>query len=249
MRILLFAERNTKEILRDPINLLFGLGFPLILLVLLSIIDASIPAEANNTMFAIENLAPGLAMFGTAFMALFAGMLLAKDRTSSFLTRLFTSPMTSLDFIAGYTLPLLVMALAQAAITLLAASFWGLELTVNFLFAIGVTALTSLLFVGFGLLFGSLLNDRAVGSVCGALLTNVAGWFSGIFIPISLIGGVFKIIAEILPFYHSVQAIQAALEGDFGKLLPHLTVVLGYSIVIFVLAVIAFRRKMSSDTV
>ena len=247
MKTILFAKRNMKEILRDPINLFFGLGFPLILLVLLSVINASIPPEANNTMLSIENLAPGLAMCGTAFRALFTGMLLSKDRTSSFLMRLFASPMTSLDFILGYTLPMLVMALAQAAITLLASCIVGLELTANLLLAIVVTTLTSLLFVGFGLLFGSLFNEKAVSGICGPLLTNVAVWLSGVFIPINLIGGAFKKVADILPFYHSVQAIQAVLTGDFREMLPHLIIVLGYTSVIFILAIIAFRHKMSGD--
>ena len=247
MKTILFAKRNMKEILRDPINLFFGLGFPLILLVLLSVINASSPPEANNTMFSIENRAPGLAMFGTAFMALFTGMLLSKDRTSSFLMRLFASPMTSLDFILGYTLPMLVMALAQAAITLLASCIVGLELTANLLLAIVVTTLTSLLFVGFGLLFGSLFNEKAVSGICGPLLTNVAVWLSGVFIPINLIGGAFKKVADILPFYHSVQAIQAVLTGDFREMLPPLIIVLGYTSVIFILAIIAFRHKMSGD--
>lgn len=249
MRIALFAKRNTKEILRDTTNLFFGLGFPLILLVLLSVINATIPAEANNTMFSIENLAPGLAMFGTAFMALFSGMLLSKDRTSSFLMRLFASPMTSLDFILGYTLPLFVMALAQATITLFASCLAGLELTVNLLPAILVTALSSLLFVGFGLLFGSLMNEKAVGGICGAALTNVAGWLSGVFIPLDLIGGAFKNVADILPFYHSVQAIKATLRGDFAELMPHFGIVLAYTVVVFVLAVIAFQRKMNGNKV
>ena len=182
MRMVLFAKRNIKEILRDPVNLFFSLGFPLVLLVLLSIINSAIPPEAKNTMFQIQNLAPGLAMFGSVFMALFAGMLLAKDRTSSFLMRLFTSPMTAADFILGYTLPMLVMTIVQAAITLLAAGAFGLDIHINILFAISMTAVTSLFFVGTGLLFGSLLNEKAVGGVCGALLTNIAGWLSGVFI-------------------------------------------------------------------
>ncbi len=247
MRISLFAGRNTKEVLRDPINLLFGLGFPLVLLVLLSVINKSIPPEAGNTMFAIENLAPGLTMFGTAFMALFSGMLLSKDRGSSFLMRFFTSPMKSVDFILGYTLPMLVVAAAQAAITLLASSFWGLELSWNMLSAILVTALTSLLFVGLGLLFGSILNESAVGGICGALLTNLAGWFSGIFIPLDLIGGAFKKSAEIMPFYHIVQAAKATLGGNFSEGLPHIAVVLGYTIVTYVIAVVIFHRKMRRD--
>ena len=245
MRMVLFAKRNIKEILRDPVNLFFSLGFPLVLLVLLSIINSAIPPEAKNTMFQIQNLAPGLAMFGSVFMALFAGMLLAKDRTSSFLMRLFTSPMTAADFILGYTLPMLVMTIVQAAITLLAAGAFGLDIHINILFAISMTAVTSLFFVGTGLLFGSLLNEKAVGGVCGALLTNIAGWLSGVFIPIDLIGGAFKTITHMLPFYHSTEAIRISLGGNFSRMLPHLIVVIGYTIVIFTLAIIAFNRKMN----
>ena len=247
MRILLFARRNTKEVLRDPVNFFFGLGFPLVLLVLLSIINGSIPPEAGNPMFEISNLAPGLAMFGSVFMALFAGMLLSKDRTSSFLMRLFTSPMTSVDFILGYTLPMLAMTIVQVAITLVAAKAFELEITVYFLCAVIVTALTSLLFVGSGLLFGSLMNEKAVGGVCGALLTNVAGWLSGVFIPIDLIGGAFKMITHILPFYHSAEAIRATLSGNFGLVFSHLAVVMGYTVVIFVLAIVVFQRRMNGE--
>jgi len=244
MRIILFAGRNTKEVLRDPLNLCFGLGFPLILLALLSVVNANIPAEAGNPMFGIDNLAPGLAMFGTVFMALFAGMLLAKDRASSFLTRLFTSPMTPGDFLLGYTAPMLVITAAQAAITLLASCAAGLALTVRILPAIFVTVLTSFLFIGLGLLCGSLMNDKAVGGICGALLTNLAGWLSGVFMPIDLIGGGFKTMTHILPFYHAVEAIKTTLGGDFSGTLPHLGIVLAYSAAIYVLAVLAFRGKM-----
>ncbi len=247
MKIFLFAKRNTKEILRDPVNLFFGLGFPLVLLVLLSVINSAIPPEAKNTMFQIQNLAPGLVMFGSVFMALFAGMLLSKDLTSSFLMRLFTSPMTAKDFILGYTLPMIVMTIVQAAITLLVAGIFGLEININIIFAIIMTALTSLLFVGTGLFFGSILNDRAVAGVCGALLTNVAGWLSGVFIPVDLIGGVFKTITNILPFYHSVAVIRETLSGNFSHIFPHLAVVTVYIVVIFVFAIIVFNRKMNGE--
>lgn len=247
MRFRLFANRNTKEILREPLYFFFGLGFPLILLLLLSIIDASIPAEANNTMFEINNLAPGLAMFGTAFMALFSGTLVAKDRTSSFLMRLFASPMTATDFIIGYTLPMIVMTAGQCTITFLASLIFGLQFMASILLAIIITVITSFLFIGIGLFCGTLLSDKAVGGICGALVTNIAGWFSGIFIPIDLIGGAFKVITNILPFYHSVEAIKAALQVDLIGILPHLGVVLAYALVIYVIAIFAFKNKMKGD--
>lgn len=247
MKTLLFARRNTKEILRDPVNLLFGLGFPLVLLLLMNVINSAIPAEANNTMFSIEKTAPGIATFGTAFFALFAGMLLAKDKTTSFLMRLFASPMTAMNFIMGYTLPLLVMAVVQILITFGAAGLLGLPVSLNTLLAVLTILPITVLFVGLGLLCGSLLNEKAVSGICGALLTNAAGWFSGVWIPLDLIGGVFKKTAEALPFYHSVEAAKAAGSGDLAAIMPHLAVVLAYALVIYVLAALAFRNKMRGD--
>lgn len=247
MRILLFSKRTIKEILRDRVNLFFGLGFPLVLLVLLSVINANIPAEANNTMFSIQNLAPGIATFGPVFMALFSGMLLSKDRTSSFLMRLFTSPMTSSEFILGYTLPMIVFAVAQSIVSFTAATLFGFVWSADVLLAVAVLMPVTVLFVGIGLLCGSLMNDKAVGGICGALLTNLAGWLSGIWFPLDLVGGTFKAIAEVLPFYHAVEAVKAAVNGQYATILPHLAVVLAYAIVVYVLAVVVFRHKMHGD--
>jgi ABC-2 type transport system permease protein len=247
MKAYIFSKRNAQEILRDPINLVFGLAFPLVLLFLFSIINTAIPAEANNTMFEVKRIAPGVAMFGTVFMALFSGMLVSKDRTSSFLMRLFTSPMRSIDFIIGYTLPMIAFAAIQSVITLVAAAFVGLPLSANTLFAVLILIPISIMFVGIGLLCGSVMNDKAVGGICGALLTNVAGWLSGVWIPLDLIGGWFKTVSHALPFYHAAEAARKAIDGNYSEILPHLTVVLIYAIVIYALAVIVFRHKMSGD--
>ncbi|MCX7772717.1 MAG: ABC transporter permease, partial [Clostridia bacterium] len=98
MRFLVFASRNQKEIVRDPLNLAFGLGFPLVILFLLSAIQANIPVS----LFAIDKLAPGIAVFGLSFISLFAGTLISKDRSTSYLMRLFASPLTASDFIWSY---------------------------------------------------------------------------------------------------------------------------------------------------
>lgn len=247
MRILLFSMRTMKELLRDPINLFFGLVFPLVMLLSLSVINANIPPEANNSLFSIQNLAPSIATFGPVFMALFSGMLLSKDRTSSFLMRLFTSPMTSIDFILGYTLPMIVFAIVQSIITFTAATLFGFSFTINALLAVVVLIPITVLYVGVGLLCGSLMNDKAVGGICGALLTNVAGWLSGIWFPLDLIGGTFKAVAEALPFYHAAQAAKAAANGSYSEIVPHMTVVLVYAFIVYVIAVAAFRQKMRGD--
>lgn len=246
-RILLFAGRNMKEILRDPINLFFGLGFPVVFLLILSAINSSASTQAYNPAFSIEVLTPGIATFAPVFMALFSGMLLSKDRTSSFLMRLFTSPTTSADFLFGYTLPMIAVAIAQSFITFLAATLFGFSFTLNVLLAIIVIIPITLLFVAIGLLCGSVMSDKAVGGVCGALLTIVAGWFSGIWFPLELIGGVFKTISEILPFYHAAQAATAAINGSFSEIIPHISIVIAYVVVLFAIAIFIFTKKMKSD--
>lgn len=243
MRLFAFAARNSKEILRDPLNLAFGIGFPLIILLLLSAIQANIPVE----LFVIDKLTPGIAVFGLSFISIFSGMLIAKDRGTSFLMRLFTTPLSASDYIMGYTLPLLPMAILQIAISFIAAFLLGLPLNANVLLSVIVLMPTAVLFIGIGLLAGSIFNEKLVSSICGALLTNLSAWLSGTWFDLNLIGGWFKKIAYALPFAHAVDAGRAAISGDYPSILPHLWWVIGYAFVIMVIAVIVFRMKMSDE--
>ena len=244
MRTAAFASRNTKEILRDPLTLIFGLGFPLVLLVLLSAINAGIPKEANNTMFTIQNLAPGISVFGLSFLALFSSMLISKDRTASFVLRLFTSPIKPADFILGYTLPMLPMALVQSAICYAAALFYGLPFSADLLLATVVNLPIAVVFIALGLLFGALLNEKAVGGVCGALLTNLSAWFSNIWFDTSMVGGWFKTVADALPFSHAVNAARAAAAGNYADIMPELWWVIAYALATTAAAIAVFSIKL-----
>lgn len=238
--MLSFASRNSKEILRDRLNLAFGIGFPIVLLLLLSLIQSNIPVE----LFAIEKMSPGVAVFGLSFISLFSGMVIARDRTSSFMLRLFASPMTAVDFILGYTLPLLPMAAAQMAVCYAAAMLLGLGFSLNILLAIAVSIPAAVLFIGLGLLCGSLFSDKQVGGICGALLTNLSAWLSGTWFDLNLVGGAFKAIADMLPFSHAVNAARCALAGDYAGIMPELIWVIVYAIMVMLAAVLAFTGRM-----
>ena len=243
MRMLTLAQRNAKEILRDPLNLAFGLGFPLVLILLLSAIQANIPVD----LFEIQHLTPGVAVFGLSFMTLFSATLLAKDRGSALIQRLYTTPLTAADFILGYTLPILPIALAQSVICYGVALVLGLEPTGNVLLAILSILPVSLLYIGLGLLCGSVFNDKQVGGICGALLTNLSAWLSGVWFDLDLVGGAFQKIANALPFVHAVELCRAVLTGEYGQILPHLWWVLGYAVAILALAILLFLRQMKKQ--
>ena len=240
MKLRSFASRNTKEILRDPLTLCFGLGFPLVLLLLLSAIQANIPVE----MFEIHHLTPGITVFGLAFVSLFSASIISKDRSSSFLRRLYTTPMTPGDFILGYTLPLIPMALLQGLVCYMTAIALGLEPTISIVYALLLLLPVSLLYIALGLLCGSLLNDKQVGGICGALLTNLSAWLSGIWFDLELVGGAFQDVAYALPFVHAVELERAALAGDLTAIFPHLWWVLGYAVGLLILSIAAFLRQM-----
>ena len=243
MKTLTFSKRNAKEILRDPLNLAFGLGFPLILIFLLSAIQANIPVS----LFEINNLTPGVAVFGLSFMTLFSATLISKDRMSALIQRLYTTPMTARDFILGYTLPIIPISILQSIICYAAAIPLGLSVNINLLYAILGVIPISIFYIALGLLAGSLFNDKQVGGICGALLTNLSAWLSGVWFDLELVGGVFKNIAYALPFVHAVELERALLSGNFGAIVPHLLWVLGYALVFTVFAIAMFLRQMKNQ--
>ena len=240
MRMLTFAGRNAREILRDPLNLAFGLGFPLVLLFLLSAIQANVPVP----LFEIAHLAPGISVFGLAFLTLFSATLIAKDRGSAFLQRLYTTPLTPGDFIFGYTLPILPMALGQSLMCYLAAIFLGLTPSGSILLAVVCNLPVALLYIAIGLLCGSILTDKQVGGICGALLTNLSAWLSGVWFDLALVGGAFQKIAYALPFVHAVELERAVIAGNPAGIFPHLWWVLGYTAALLAAAVLLFLRQM-----
>lgn len=240
MKMLTFSNRNAKEILRDPLTLFFGLGFPIILILLLSAIQANIPVS----LFEIEHLAPGVVVFGLSFMTLFSAMLISKDRGSSLLQRLYTTPLSSKDFIVGYILPILPICIAQAIICYIVAVILGLGITINILWSVISVIPVGLFFISMGLLCGSVLTDKQVGGICGALLTNLCAWLSGIWFDLDLVGGAFKKVAYALPFVHAVDMERAILSGNYADMFPHIYWVVGYAVVIMIAAVYAFLHQM-----
>ena len=239
MRMMTFAKRCGKEILRDPINLIFGLGFPLVLLLLLSAIQANIPVP----LFEINTLTPGITVFGLSFMTLFSATLIAKDRESALLQRLYTTPLTGLDFILGYMLPILPIALGQCILCYLIAIPLGLSISANIMYAVIGIIPMAIFNIALGLLCGSIFGVKQVGGICGALLTNLSAWLSGVWFDLELVGGTFQRTAYALPFVHAAQLEKALFIGDFESAAQHILPIALYSAATTAVAVFCFLRQ------
>lgn len=243
MRMMTFAKRCGKEILRDPINLGFGLGFPLVLLLLLTTMQKNIPVH----LFEIDTLAPGITVFGLSFMTLFSATLIAKDRESALLQRLYTTPLTGMDFILGYMLPLLPIAIGQTVICYLFAIPLGLTVSINILYAILGIIPMAIFNIALGLLCGSVFGVKQVGGICGALLTNLSAWLSGVWFDLNLVGGVFEKVANALPFMHAAELEKALFNGNYDAGASHILPVVVYSVLVTVAAVYCFLKQMKKQ--
>ncbi len=243
MKILAFSSRNLKEILRDPLNLAFGLGFPLVLIFLLTMIQRNIPVS----LFRLDSLTPGVSVFGLSFLTLFAATLVSRDRESALLQRLYTTPLAAWDFILGYILPLVPLALGQCLVCYLAA--WPLGLRPGWQLGANLVSMipVGLFYISLGLLCGSIFTVKQVGGICGAGLTNVSAWLSGIWFDISLVGGSFETISDVLPFRHAVELQRAIFQGNWTAVPLHTAVVAAYTLAVSALAVWLFLRQMGKQ--
>jgi ABC-2 type transport system permease protein len=228
-----------KEILRDPITSLLGILLPIIFIVLFTMLGKRAPLD----IFEIDKLTPAIIAFGFSFLTMFSATLMAKDKKSAFLDRLFASPLTASDYIISYTLPLLPIALMQCIVCFVVAIMFGLQVTINMVVTMVVLLPIALLFIFMGLLFGTTLNTNQISGL-GSMFITLSAIFSGAWMDLNMIGGVFETIGYSLPFAHAVDAARYALAGEYSMIFPHLVWVIGYMLVLFVIAVFAFKRKM-----
>ncbi len=248
MKSLIFANRNFKELIRDPLSWIFCLGFPILMLIIMTVVNNSIPEEANMVIFQLPSLAPGIAIFGLTFIMLFACMLISGDRKDAFLLRIFTSPMKSSDYIIGYILPLIVLSFGQYIITMLASFIMGAvsgeSLNIgNMLLSMVVSIPAMLMFIGFGIIFGTLFNKNAAPGI-SSIVISFSGMLGGIWMDIDAIGGGLAKLCKALPFYHAVKAARAVLTEDLSIALSETGIVSIWAVVLIVLAVVIFKKKM-----
>ncbi|MCM1368519.1 MAG: ABC transporter permease [Roseburia sp.] len=245
-RAWVFAKRNMTETARSPISWIFGLALPVGIFAIMQIIVKSIGDAASEVpMFGVDRFTGGVLLFGASFLSVLCAILISNDRSQSFLSRLFASPMRSSDYIIGYTLSALPIAAAQNVITFIAALCFGLTPTANILLAVLFSLLFSVLFIAIGVLFGSILSAKGAPPVCSAVV-QVAALLSGMWFDLDMIGGGFSVFCHVLPFAHSYDLIRYTLSGDFGKLWLPLLVVVAYTAAFSVAAVLTFRHKSKS---
>jgi ABC-2 type transport system permease protein len=239
MRSAELAKRNVKEVIRDPLSLGIAVALPLVLLLTLQALGGDDTPFLTPTM-----LTPGIVLFGFVMVMFSSAMILSRDRETSLLARLLTTPLRSSDFVSGYSLPYLLVALVQAALLVAVGAILGLDSDGSLLLVALVLALMAVFYVALGMILGALLT---VAQTSGAYaLVLILTIFGGAWFDLEEIGGVFLTIGDVLPFKHALDATRAVMADGAGlsEIATDLYWTGAYTIGAVALAIVVFRRRM-----
>lgn len=249
-RIKAFSSRNIREILRDPLSYIFCLGFPLVMLIIMTFVNSSIPEESGMTVFRIDNLYGGISVFGQTFIMLFTAITVSKDRAGAFLVRMYATPMTTADFVTGYILPMTVLSVIQNVITaissLIISFIVGVEMNIGMLISVIVLIPSAIMFIGFGLLFGSICSDKSAPAI-SSIIISLSSFLGGIWFDADNAGGVMLKISKCLPFYYCTKTARLATAMNFKGFAIPMVIVIACSAVVITTASITFKAKMKAD--
>lgn len=241
MRTLNFAKRNFKEIIRDPLSIIFSVLLPLFLLFIFKQIN--IPNES----YELHNFTPGIVVFGFSFITLFTAMLVSKDRTSSLLIRLGISPMKPIEYILGYMLSIIPLILIQNVLFFILAITLGLSFSINIIWAILISIVVAILFIAIGIILGSLFSEKASSGISSIVIQLVC-FTSGMYFPRELLGDVFSRICEYLPFESCVTIIKGVMNANLESITIRNIIVFSiYTILALIISILIFKEKMISD--
>ena len=247
----LFAGRNVRELIRDPLSHVFCVGFPVVMLLIFRLVAHYTPGEVY--WFDLVYLVPGITVFSYTFTMLYMALLVSRDRCSAFLRRLFGTPMSAGDFVCGYALSGMIVALGQTVVCCAFATVLGIfdgnffpfrdmvRMTVALLPAM-------LLFVFLGILLGTLLSDRAAPGIASVII-SAGGFLSGAWMPLETMGEL-ETVATCLPFYPAVCLSRCLFGGgsvNFDRFWGYFLIVAAYMLAAFAACCAAFNRTMSKD--
>lgn len=247
LRILSLTKRNIKEILREPVSLIFLIALPIAMQILFYYMFHSL-----TTQFEMKYLAPGLIGFANTFLCLFVAILVANDRQFSFITRIYTTPVTSFEFIMGYLLSAIPFGFVQVFAILLVGVIIDVSLlSLSLLLIFPLSLISILLFASMGILFGSLFGTKAVGGIASIVVTGQS-ILSGMWFPVEGMSEGFITFMKVLPFKNVSMLFQnvatpSLMAGQFEGIWLPIIIITGYTLLSVVLSCICFLKNSKNN--
>ncbi|WP_193105380.1 ABC transporter permease [Brachybacterium sp. FME24] len=234
---------ETKLFLREPINVLFALVLPPLLLVILGVIPAfREPDDDLGGLRVIDRYTHIVVALAIAMFALTSlPQQFASYREKGVLRRMRTTPVRPAVMLGAQLLMCTLLSTFTMLVVLATARLlFAVTLPRQVAVYVVVYLLSALAMFAIGLLVASLAPSGTGASAIGMVLLFPSLFFAGLWIPRDSMSSVLRTISDVTPLGAGVESLQVTTGGDLPHLV-HVAVLVGWTIVAGGLAARYFR--------
>jgi ABC-2 type transport system permease protein len=232
-----------KLFVRERVGPIWGVGLPLLLLVIFGSIPAfNKPRAVLGGFTELDAYVPILIAFSLAMLSLTAlPMVLASYRERGVLRRLQTTPMGPVRMLtAQLAVNFAVAAVTVILILVVARTGYGVFLPRQLAGFVIAVLLAAAALLALGLFVAAVAPTARIAQAIGTILFFPMMFFAGLWLPIAQMPAVLRHISHATPLGAAVQALQDAAQGHWPHPLQLLTMA-AYAVVLGLAAARLFR--------
>jgi len=206
------------------------------------------PIHLETEITEIDFIAPGIIIFGLLILIPTSARIIVHDKEKGFLSRLLTTPLRPVEFISGYSLCLVVIAIAQIIIFILVGWLLGMDIVGSIGLAFLIFLLTAVCSIGIGMVVASLSKSENQAEPLCWIFAMPLAMLSGCWFSVEMLPSYLRAVAYAFPFAHAIDASKAVITRGVGleAVSSDVLFLAGWAVVIFAIGVILFRRSMRS---
>jgi len=206
------------------------------------------PIHIETEITYIDFIAPGIIIFGLLILIPTSARIIVHDKEKGFLSRLLTTPLRPVEFISGYSLCLVVIAIAQIIIFILVGWLLGMDIVGSIGLAFLVFLLTALCSIGIGMVVAALSKTENQAEPLCWIFAMPLAMLSGCWFSVEMLPSYLRNVAYAFPYAHAIDASKAVITRGVGIEVVSSDVLFlaGWAVGVFAIGVILFRRSMRS---
>jgi ABC transporter, permease protein len=209
-------------------------------------INPKVNQEEEKLPNSVQHNVPAWALFAIFFIVIPLSSNIVKEKLQGTGLRVFTSPQPYSFFLLGKIITYLIISVLQFILMLLVGLYFfpllglpALDISGKLLLLLFVAMASGLSAISIGILLGTVASTQEQSAPLGATLTVILAAIGGIWVPVFAMPHIMQIISKISPMHWALQAFYDILlrDGNFLLILPKVSLLLGFSIVCFLIAI------------
>lgn len=233
-RFFILLKTEMKLNIRDMNMVIFAVGMPVVILVILGIIYGTKPAFPDADYTFMEQSFGAICAISICAGGLMGLPILVSDyRERKILKRFRITPISPV-LLLGVELAVYIIycAISLGSLSLMAAVFWKVKLHGSLLAFLGSWLLTMLSTLSIGLMVGGLAKNYKQAVVITSLLYFPMLVFSGTTLPIEVMPKVMQKIVSLFPLTQGITLMKNTFLGlDTGNVLMPIAVMVGVMVI------------------